>query len=706
MKDTFDKLQKMHQTINDLNSKSPLLITASHLGLENEKILSLQSSLDYVLDLPFIGADSLVSVELMNTLLIETNTINQAFEKLNVECLSIRQLWSSLESCDKKLCDNLSILSRYFSDGNEPPISWLKPGKSAKIQNLANDCISQVSNFNNQQQTLLQEFNMQVLEKDFVNASKVIVDKRDKWWRMFSSTYRKAKKIVKKASNSGKLPSNQDLFSAQIHHQETDRLTLMLLSDWKDVAAGVDLGDLDVNLIANQINCLQTIDSIRGQGISTQDLTGLFSDSSPNQFSLLDALNNISVANKIINDTFSESINLDLRESINWEVGTLSQNWDEFSNHILQLKEIFDNCDERFISISLSDLKTGLKSIGLIQDNRKMISETIVDTKAKLDGFYSSDQTDWNSNLETLSKISDLIESQNENFTQQNVDSLIRLGPELAGKTQDALNSFDDTVLNYSMIFDEEKRAYLSKIQFEELESQLELQLEEIDTLDGYLRLQQEIQNAKELGVAPILEKFTELNIEKALLPDAFERAFLNKWIESRLEETSTGFDSSSHERERELFMELDQKILDSRCATIMESCNERRPKHRLAFAATINREHEKKRRHLPIRSLVAEGLEFILSLKPCIMMSPLSVSHFLPPIKDLFDVVIFDEASQVRPEEAINCIYRGKQAIIAGDQKQLPPTDFFSRSIEVDDDEEVDDFDSVLDIANAGPGI
>ena len=706
LKETFDKLQKMHQTINELNSTSPLQITASHLEIKNEKILLLQSSLDYVLDLPFIGANSLVSVELMNTLLKETNTINQAFEKLNAECLSVRQLWSSLESCDKKLCDNLSILSGYFSDGNEPPTSWLKPGKSAKIQNLANDCISQISDFNKQKQTLLQEFNMEVLDKDFVNASEVVVDRRGKWWRMFSSTYRKAKKIVKKASNSGKIPSNQDLFSAQIHHQETDRLTLMLFSDWKDVAAGVDLRDLDVNLIANQINCLQTIDLIRGQGISTQDLTGLFSDASPNQFSLLDALNNISIASNIIDITFSESIYLDLGESINWEVGTLSRKWDEFSNHILQLKEIIDNCAEQFTSISLSDLKTGLKSIGLIQDNRRMISETIVDTQAKLDGFYSSDQTDWISNLETLSKISDLIDSQNENFTQQNVDSLIRLGPELAEKTEDALNSFDETVLKYSMIFDEEKRAYLSKIQLEELKCQLELQLEEIDTLDGYLRLQQEVQHAKELGVAPILEKFTELSIEKELLPDAFDRAFLNKWIEGRLEEISTGFDSSSHERERELFMELDQKILDSRCATIMESCNERRPKHRLAFAATINREHEKKRRHLPIRSLVAEGLDFILSLKPCIMMSPLSVSHFLPPIKDLFDVVIFDEASQVRPEEAINCIYRGKQAIIAGDQKQLPPTDFFSRSIEDDDNEEVDDFDSVLDIAKAGPGI
>ena len=99
--------------------------------------------------------------------------------------------------------------------------------------------------------------------------------------------------------------------------------------------------------------------------------------------------------------------------------------------------------------------------------------------------------------------------------------------------------------------------------------------------------------------------------------------------------------------------------------------------------------------------------MTFIQSLKPCMMMSPLTVSHFLPPRAELFDVVIFDEASQIRPEEAINCIYRSKQVIIAGDQKQLPPTSFFST---VDEDEEyeegVDDYESLLDLAKQGDGV
>ena len=703
---TFDELQKLHINIIKLNSESPLEITKIHLGFENEKILSAQSSLNGVLELPFIGTDSLLSVDLMNKLVSESNSIKDAFERLKTESSSIKKAWPSLSSFDKKLCDDISILSSYLGDGSEPPISWLKPGKSAIIQNFASDCISQVSDYRQQQQILLLEFNRQVLEKDFVEASEVIIEKRDKWWRMFASSYRKAKKIVKNVSKTNQLPSNQDLFSAQIHHQETDRLTQMFGSDWKEVVAGVSLSDLNINLIENQINCLQIIDLIRGQGISTKDLTSLYSEADSNQFVLLDALNNIYNANKVINNTLAESILLSLGEAVNWEIDTITQKWNEFSNHILQLKDIIDNCDDHFTNISLDDLKTGLRSIGLIQNDRESISEILEETKAKLDGFYSSDQTDWESKIETLDRISKFIENQNNNFTPEDVTKLVRLSSELCVNTKTTLKSFEDVIHDYSILFDNSKREYLSKIQFQELITLLELQLEEIDTLDGYLRLQQEIKSAEKLGVALILEKFTELNIDKTLLPGAFERAFLNKWVEERLEQITTGFDSSSHERERELFIEIDQKILDSKCASIMESCNNRRPKHRLAFAATINREHEKKRRHLPIRSLVAEGLEFILSLKPCIMMSPLSVSHFLPPMKDLFDVVIFDEASQVRPEEAINCIYRGKQAIIAGDQKQLPPTDFFSRSIEEADDEEVDDFDSVLDIAKAGPGI
>ena len=74
---------------------------------------------------------------------------------------------------------------------------------------------------------------------------------------------------------------------------------------------------------------------------------------------------------------------------------------------------------------------------------------------------------------------------------------------------------------------------------------------------------------------------------------------------------------------------------------------------------------------------MLAKTAEVAQAIKPVFAMSPLTVSQFLSPDMH-FDVVIFDEASQVRPCDAVNCLYRGGAMIVAGDQKQLPPTSFF----------------------------
>ena len=92
--------------------------------------------------------------------------------------------------------------------------------------------------------------------------------------------------------------------------------------------------------------------------------------------------------------------------------------------------------------------------------------------------------------------------------------------------------------------------------------------------------------------------------------------------------------------------------------------------------------ETAKRRNHRPIRQLLAETAEAIQRLKPIFMMSPLSIATYLPPDRVAFDVVIFDEASQVRPVEAFGAILRGRQAIIVGDSRQMPPTSFFERLI------------------------
>ena len=93
--------------------------------------------------------------------------------------------------------------------------------------------------------------------------------------------------------------------------------------------------------------------------------------------------------------------------------------------------------------------------------------------------------------------------------------------------------------------------------------------------------------------------------------------------------------------------------------------------------ATVVTTQARLKRRFLPPRDLFQAAPEVLLAMKPCWAMSPLVVSHVLPA-KPLFDVVIFDEASQILPADAVGSLLRGHQAVVAGDEKQLPPTTFF----------------------------
>lgn len=112
-----------------------------------------------------------------------------------------------------------------------------------------------------------------------------------------------------------------------------------------------------------------------------------------------------------------------------------------------------------------------------------------------------------------------------------------------------------------------------------------------------------------------------------------------------------------------------------------------------------LKHELAKQRRHKPVRQLAEEmGADFT-RLAPCMLMSPLSIAQYLPANSALFDIVIFDEASQITPWDAVGSIGRGRQLVVAGDQKQMPPTTFFSRGTAAAlDDEELEDLESILD--------
>ena len=121
---------------------------------------------------------------------------------------------------------------------------------------------------------------------------------------------------------------------------------------------------------------------------------------------------------------------------------------------------------------------------------------------------------------------------------------------------------------------------------------------------------------------------------------------------------------------------------------------------------ALILHEVKKQKRHIPYGQLIRRAGSALVALKPCFMMGPLSVAQYLAPGQLQFDLVVMDEASQFKPEDAIGALARGVQAIIVGDPKQLPPTSFFERvSIDSEEGDEsraaVEEGESILDVAS-----
>ncbi|MCQ2972401.1 MAG: DUF3320 domain-containing protein, partial [archaeon] len=143
-------------------------------------------------------------------------------------------------------------------------------------------------------------------------------------------------------------------------------------------------------------------------------------------------------------------------------------------------------------------------------------------------------------------------------------------------------------------------------------------------------------------------------------------------------------------------FKDLDKQILLLNRKRIYQKLNNNMPK---IFGATDNPEAKilageftRKSGHLPVRKLLEKAGGTIKQIKPCFMMSPLSVAQYLDPTNEKlqFDVVIFDEASQVKPEDALGAFMRGKTAVVMGDTQQLPPTSFFEQLAADESEEEV----------------
>lgn len=238
---------------------------------------------------------------------------------------------------------------------------------------------------------------------------------------------------------------------------------------------------------------------------------------------------------------------------------------------------------------------------------------------------------------------------------------------------------------------------------------------EELPRWNHFLRLQVQ---SRENG----LDRLTALAETRALEPGdlgrAFAFVFYNTLARSVFTEHAdlSQVTGVSQEQLQNQFAAADKesiRLYSERVAAIIDKRpipygNQSGPVRSWTEMALVANEISKQKRHIPIRQLIQRSSNALVALKPCFMMGPLSVAQYLAPGQLKFDFVVMDEASQLRPEDAIGALARGGQVVIVGDPKQLPPTSFFQRvALDAEDDTSddtrtaVEEGESILDVAS-----
>ncbi len=213
-----------------------------------------------------------------------------------------------------------------------------------------------------------------------------------------------------------------------------------------------------------------------------------------------------------------------------------------------------------------------------------------------------------------------------------------------------------------------------------------------------------QLQAARENGYGELAENLRSGAVSPQDLEAAaevnFSRARLRAAVDSV--ETLREFSPLLHEERIRDFVQWDERLrkitgnhirhlLTLKAGTIARFGQE---------TAILQRELSKQKNFLALRKILSSTPNITPLLKPCFLMSPLSVSQYLTADTKQFDVVIFDEASQIPVWDAVGVIARGKSAIITGDPHQMPPTSFFGRSQSDDGDDAIaeQDMESILD--------
>ena len=358
-----------------------------------------------------------------------------------------------------------------------------------------------------------------------------------------------------------------------------------------------------------------------------------------------------------------------------------------------------------------------MEELGKLQSVSRQFKEVESNVLSCLGPCYKGPDTDWDYVMDSLNRLDVYHRDQRVSFgmlSEMSADQFCE-NQEAFQTSAAALSNEIDAVMEAKIrvskmfdpgIFD------LNTNSFEHCIKKLKGCLADFDRLGNWIGFIELLEQLEAQELLPFIDLIIEKHIEPEMITGSYRRVFYKHWIEYVIFNVPefSSFTRIKQDQAVQDFIKKDRLQYEISKLQIKAELSNQLPDLSIvaggSAVAVLRREGQKKRKQMPIRKLLAETGSLVQIIKPCFLMSPLSVSTFLEPDKISFDTVVFDEASQIFPQDAIGAIYRGKQLIVVGDSKQMPPSNFFNSSADIDfDDEEVGDvadFESVLDICSS----
>lgn len=272
-------------------------------------------------------------------------------------------------------------------------------------------------------------------------------------------------------------------------------------------------------------------------------------------------------------------------------------------------------------------------------------------------------------------------------------------------KWKSVLTDYEKHSLVLNKLFENENSLILLEaLQFNIFQEKLSDMIQDQEGLVAWMEYRRYSHQMKDLGYSWFLGLLQGRDVKN---PGAlFAESLWNAWLEKYYRNDSDLRDFNVHEHTKtiEEFRKLEKRVLDVNAKRILQGIApeiKRVKERRGELEHFLVHQSQLQKRHKPVRQVVMKCTSHIQQYKPCWMMSPLTLSSYIPYGSLDFDTVIFDEASQMRVEHALGAIARGKQVIIFGDEHQLPPTSFFDVVSDDDSEEAQDqDYESILHAA------